>query len=124
MSNLSLDFVLLFVESPAISKNFYASLLGLEPIEESETFVLFSLPNNIQLGLWSRHSAEPKVFAQTGASEIAFTHKNGAEIYKKWCDQNIQMLQHPTNMSFGRTFVALDPDGHRLRVFWPNEETC
>ena len=25
-------------------------------------------------------------------------------------------------MDFGRTFVALDPDGHRLRVFAPREE--
>ena len=24
-------------------------------------------------------------------------------------------------MDFGRTFVALDPDGHRLRVFAPKE---
>jgi hypothetical protein len=22
-------------------------------------------------------------------------------------------------MDFGHTFVALDPDGNRLRVFWP-----
>ena len=25
----------------------------------------------------------------------------------------------PTDMDFGHTFVALDPDGHRLRVFSP-----
>jgi hypothetical protein len=25
----------------------------------------------------------------------------------------------PTKMDFGTTFVALDPDGHRLRVFAP-----
>jgi hypothetical protein len=25
-------------------------------------------------------------------------------------------------MDFGHTFVALDPDGHRLRVFFPVEE--
>jgi catechol 2,3-dioxygenase-like lactoylglutathione lyase family enzyme len=27
--------------------------------------------------------------------------------------------QSPTELDFGRTFVALDPDGHRLRVFAP-----
>jgi predicted enzyme related to lactoylglutathione lyase len=26
-------------------------------------------------------------------------------------------LQQPTDIDFGRTFVGLDPDGHRLRVF-------
>ena len=29
----------------------------------------------------------------------------------------VKILQPPTDMDFGRTFVALDPDGHRLRVF-------
>lgn len=122
MSKLSLDFILLFVDSPKASKSFYTSLLGLEPVEVHDTFVLFVLPNNIQLGLWSKHSAEPKVSAHSGACEIAFTYKNIDEIYTKWCTQNVQILQHPTNMDFGRTFVGLDPDGHRLRVFCPNQE--
>lgn len=67
MSVPSLDFVLLFVDSPKASKVFYTKILGLEPIEEHDTFVLFSLPNGIKLGLWSRHTAEPKVIAQSGA---------------------------------------------------------
>jgi hypothetical protein len=29
------------------------------------------------------------------------------------------ILQPPTEMDFGRTFTAADPDGHRLRVFKP-----
>jgi hypothetical protein len=31
------------------------------------------------------------------------------------------MLQAPADMDFGRTFVALDPDNHRLRVCWLND---
>lgn len=31
------------------------------------------------------------------------------------------ILQTPTDMDFGRTFVALDPDKHRLRVYWLND---
>jgi hypothetical protein len=31
-------------------------------------------------------------------------------------------VQPPTDMDFGRTFVALDPDGDRLRVFAPAGE--
>jgi hypothetical protein len=30
------------------------------------------------------------------------------------------MAQAPTELDFGRTFVALDPDNHRLRVFYPS----
>jgi predicted enzyme related to lactoylglutathione lyase len=29
------------------------------------------------------------------------------------------ILQEPVSMDFGRTFLAADPDGHRLRVFCP-----
>ena len=33
--------------------------------------------------------------------------------------RGIEILQKPTRMDFGFTFVGLDPDGHRLRVFAP-----
>ena len=29
------------------------------------------------------------------------------------------ILQEPTTKDFGLTFLAADPDGHRLRVFCP-----
>jgi hypothetical protein len=31
--------------------------------------------------------------------------------------RGLPIAQAPTAMDFGPTFVALDPDGHRLRVF-------
>jgi len=34
----------------------------------------------------------------------------------------VSILQGPTDMEFGRTFVGLDPDGHRLRIFAPAAE--
>jgi predicted DNA-binding transcriptional regulator YafY len=36
-----------------------------------------------------------------------------------WSRRGLKIAQPPTDMDFGRTFVALDPDGHRLRVFVP-----
>ena len=41
--------------------------------------------------------------------------------FEKWKDQGIPILQEPTSMDFGFTFLALDPDGHRLRIFAPND---
>jgi predicted enzyme related to lactoylglutathione lyase len=32
------------------------------------------------------------------------------------------VAQKPTDMDFGRTFVVLDPDGHRIRVYKLHEE--
>ena len=113
----NLGFVLLFVKNPPQSAAFYSRLLGLTPIEQSPTFALFALTNGVMLGLWSRETAEPKVTAQPGASEICFSVPDVDTVYNDWHAKGIQMAQIPTDMDFGRTFVALDPDGHRIRIY-------
>ena len=60
-----------------------------------------------------------------GATELAFTVLDAqalADRYRDWSLRGLPILQAPIDMDFGRTFVALDPDGHRLRVFAPREE--
>jgi predicted enzyme related to lactoylglutathione lyase len=37
----------------------------------------------------------------------------------RWQSFGARIAQPPTRMDFGFTGVALDPDGHRLRVFVP-----
>jgi len=41
--------------------------------------------------------------------------------YQSWGDKGLRVMQAPVQMDFGFTFVALDPDGHRLRVFSRSE---
>lgn len=118
----NLAFVLLFVENPLQSGAFYNKIFSQKPLEESPTFVLFALPNGVMLGLWSRKTAEPSVIAAGGGSEVAFIHEDVDQLHRKWVDMGIPMAQEPTDMDFGRTFVALDPDRHRVRVFHPKEE--
>jgi predicted enzyme related to lactoylglutathione lyase len=115
-----LGFVL-FVKDPIASSKFYEQLFGLKPIEQSPTFALFSL-KNVMLGLWSHKTAEPKVTASAGATEIAFSEDNVDVLYNQWKNMDIPMAQPPTEMDFGRTFVALDPDGHRIRIYKLREE--
>lgn len=111
-----LSLILLFVKNPVASAAFYSKLFGLPPVEQSPTFALFALPNGIQLGLWSRYTAEPTITASAGASEICFSSENIDALYDAWGAQGITIIQKPTEMDFGRTFVALDPDDHRIRV--------
>lgn len=122
MFNPNVGFILLSVTNPIKSAEFYSKLLGLEPIEQSSTFALFSLPNGVLLGLWSRQTAEPQVTAQAGGSEICFSAENVDEVFEGWRKNDIPMAPVPTEMDFGRTFVALDPDGHRIRVYRLREE--
>lgn len=112
-----LGFVLLFVANPQKSSLFYQEIFEMKPIEESPTFAMFQLKNGIMLGLWSKYTAEPPVDAQAGALEVCFPADNVDNIYEAWGKKHVTIAQKPTDMDFGRTFVALDPDGHRIRIY-------
>ncbi|RDJ24178.1 drug:proton antiporter [Bosea caraganae] len=121
---LDANFILLYVDSPAASARFYADLLGAEPLELSPTFAMFALPSGVKLGLWSRHTVEPAAAAAGGGGEIATVAPNAEAVdatHADWLARGLTILQPPTDLDFGRTFVATDPDGHRLRVFFPFE---
>jgi len=118
MPNFS--FVLLYVEDPRASAPFYTTLTGQAPVEISETFAMLPLTNGIMLGLWARETVEPVVTAAAGGSEIAFTVADKEaldELYSDCLARQIVIVQKPVKMDFGYTFVFLDPDGNRLRVF-------
>ena len=115
------NFVILYVESPAASAAFYGTLLGKTPVESSPTFALFALDSGIMLGLWSRHTVEPAAAATGGGCEIGFSVADRDAVdaaHDDWRRRGLPILQSPTEMDFGRSFVAADPDGHRLRVFF------
>lgn len=118
-------FILLHVESPADSARFYEGLLGTPPLEQSPTFAMFALPSGARLGLWSRYTVEPAATARGGAAEIAMVVPSAGAVdaaHADWRSRGIAILQEPTDLDFGRTFTAADPDGHRLRVFCPSGE--
>lgn len=113
----TLGFVLLFVTNPQKSSQFYRDLFSIEPIEESATFVLFALSNGVMLGLWSKYTAEPRVEALAGGSELCFPTDNVDDLYEQWSKKHVTVAQKPTDLDFGRTFVILDLDGHRIRAY-------
>jgi predicted enzyme related to lactoylglutathione lyase len=116
------SFLLLHVESPAASATFYNELLGIPVVEQSPTFAMLPLRDGVMLGLWSRATVEPKSTQQPGACEVAFTVADAAAVegtHAVWKKRGLSIAQAPIKMDFGTTFVALDLDGHRLRVFAP-----
>jgi catechol 2,3-dioxygenase-like lactoylglutathione lyase family enzyme len=116
------SFVLLYVENPPASATFYADLLGRPAIEVQETFAMLPLSDGVMLGLWSRATVKPAAVGQAGAGEVAFTVENAAvveDMFADWTKRGLAIIQPPVQLDFGHTFVAVDPDGHRLRVFAP-----
>ncbi len=111
--------IVLYVNDLAIASQFYQDLLGIKPEEASITFHSFTLLNGISLALKAKHSVVPPTEAKSGNGELAFTlddYKKVDELFAEWQAKGINILFPPSQVPFGYTFVALDPDGHRLRV--------
>jgi catechol 2,3-dioxygenase-like lactoylglutathione lyase family enzyme len=116
------NFVILYVKDPSASTAFYADVLGRPPVEASPTFAMFALSSGVMLGLWSRANVAPAAVAAAGGTELGITVADADAVratHADWSRRKLPIAQAPTAMDFGYTFVALDPDGHRLRVFAP-----
>jgi predicted enzyme related to lactoylglutathione lyase len=116
------NFLILYVDNPVAAAAFYADLLDRPPIESSPTFAMFALDSGVMLGLWARRTVLPVAAPSASGSELAFSVAGAAIVdatHADWRKRGLSIAQSPTDMDFGRTFVALDPDGHRLRVFAP-----
>ena len=116
------SYVLAYVADAPRSGSLYSRLLGIEPVEASPSFVMFVLPNGLKLGLWARDDVAPKA-TLPGGMELCLTVEDEAAVRSTrdaWAKLGLKILQEPTQMDFGYTFTAADPDGHRLRVFHPS----
>ena len=115
------DFILLYVADPAASARFYSDLLSKQPIEASPGFAMFEARPGMMLGLWRRDEVAPAA-NQPGGFELGIPVSADSDVdstARDWAARGITIAQQPEDMDFGRTFTALDPDGHRLRVYKP-----
>ncbi|WP_437608450.1 VOC family protein [Erwinia sp. V71] len=121
---LNPNLILLYVADPLRSSEFYQQLLGCAPDVALPTWAAFSFDNGLNLGLWSTSARD---FVSTGnghRAELSFMVADATRVealYQQWLAQDVTIEQPPFDAVFGRTFVALDPDGHRLRVCTPDD---
>jgi predicted enzyme related to lactoylglutathione lyase len=115
-------FVLLYVDEPQKSAVFYARLLDRQPLDSAPNFVMFELSPDLRLGLWARRDVEPAPRDAGDMGELAMAvgaSKEVEALCADWRGKGAAILQEPATKDFGLTFLAADPDGHRLRVFCP-----
>ena len=82
---------------------------------------MISAAPGLMLGLWRRDGVAPKAAGGPGAGRSRVTLADAAVVdaaHTRW-SARAPIAQPPTKLDFGYTFVALDPDGHRVRVFAP-----
>ncbi|ATB38154.1 hypothetical protein CYFUS_003585 [Cystobacter fuscus] len=81
----------------------------------------YVLPTGLKIGLWLANEMEPTP-KPAGGVEISFSEESKDAVratYAEWTRLGLKVVQEPTDMDFGFTFVVEDPDGHRLRPFVP-----
>ncbi len=81
---------------------------------------MFVFESGARLALWSSATVEPAVTQTAGAMELAFALPDDAAVDRQsaeWQARGLTLIQAPTRMEFGYTCMALDPDGHRLRLY-------
>jgi len=118
------NLLLFYVKNPLESALFYEKIFLIKPIASFPTYVAFSFENGFTFSLWSMQA---KDFVSSGTghrSELAFmvddTHMV-LELRKQWGELGVVIEQDLHEAVFGLTFVALDPDGHRIRVCMPDK---
>lgn len=115
------NFTILYVENVQRSVDYYGPLFEREPVEMSEGFALFVSESGAKFGLWAKDDVlPPSKDVEAGSMEVVLEVGNVMTLqinHTKWRELGVNIIQEPTQMDFGTTFVGLDPDGHRLRVF-------
>lgn len=122
---LAFESVVLYVKDIEVSKNFYSKVFDTQGDVLSPTFAFFPLFSDFSIGLKQLDQAIPPANIAGGGSELSFTVKNVVELnqlYEEWKSRDVRFAQEPTELVFGTTFVAIDPDKHRIRVFAPKAQ--
>ncbi len=119
MSAFTPNSIIFYVSDVEASTEFYRTVLGAEPVETFEGFAVFALSDTVTLGLQAADQIDPKAEPHVGGSELSLSdidRDTVDRLYAEWTAHKVPIALEPTELAFGYTFVATDPDGHRLRV--------
>ncbi|MDD9720871.1 VOC family protein [Sulfitobacter sp. PR48] len=116
------NLIILYVSDPLESAKFYEGLLG-KPAQGFPTYQCFEFDDGFILGLWSTSASNFVSGGNGHRSELAFQVQSAdivRQLYNTWKADGVVIEQDLAEAVFGLTFVALDPDGHRIRVNLPD----
>ncbi|MCW8336554.1 glyoxalase [Vibrio paucivorans] len=115
-----IDSIVLYVTEVKASSAFYAQLFDCTAEMLSPSFAVIEFASNVKVTLQQIDSLTPTSVVTGGGTELSIPVESKAvleKIYRSWLLKGIEFAQLPEESVFGINFVALDPDGHRIRVF-------
>ncbi len=121
---LTPNLLLFYVKAPLESAVFYAKIFSINPVVAFPSYVAFSFENGLTFSLWSTQAQNFVSGGSGHRSELSFMVKDEQmvrELHQQWGEFGVVIEQDLHEAVFGLTFVALDPDGHRIRVCMPDK---
>ena len=117
---LTIDSIVLYVENVELSMAFYESAFECRPKLLSPTFAVVEFAENVKITLKQTDALTPSSHVRGGGTELSIPAMSRVELdnlFEQWKKLNVVFAQECEESVYGVNFVALDPDGHRLRVF-------
>jgi predicted lactoylglutathione lyase len=117
---LAIDSIVLYVEDVQLSMAFYEGVFECQPKLLSPTFAVVEFAENVKVTLKQADALTPSSQVRGGGTELSIPATSRAELdnlFEKWKKLSVVFAQEREESVYGVNFVALDPDGHRLRVF-------
>ena len=108
-----IDDIALSVADPEAAARFYSGLLRRRPLEANADHAVFVLSPGRTLSLWrggERLSPAQVDFPLAASAAVD-------ELHIDWWDRGARIVLPPADEDGGRSFLARDPDGNRLRVY-------
>lgn len=122
---LTPNLLLFYVQNPIESTVFYEKIFKIKPVASFPTYVAFSFANGFTFSLWSTQAKNFVSGGEGHRSELAFMVSSEEQVNalrNEWKELGVQIEQDLHEAVFGLTFVAFDPDGHRIRVCIPDKD--
>lgn len=118
---MNLGFVILYVDDVEKTKAFYTELVDMSVIEElsGPHFVTMRPSGGSLVALQDNATAifPPKDEKQAGSVELSFEVDDVDGTWQRWKDNGVELLSDPTDLPFGRYFIAKDPEGHYISIY-------
>lgn len=118
---MNLGFIIVYVQDMDRAKAFYTRFLNMTPLEGrgSATFTMMRPESGSMVGLQDKSEAQfpPGQEEQSGSIELSFEVDDVDAVWQQWKDQGVEIVSEPVDLSFGRYFMAKDPDGHYLSAY-------
>ncbi|PCK32431.1 glyoxalase [Pseudoalteromonas piscicida] len=117
---ITVDSLVLYVSDIKLSAAFYGLLFQCETAQLSPTFVSLKCASNVSIALKQNTALTPPSSITGGGTEISVLQPSQEAflaLYDTWNSIDIEFAQAPQSEVYGMSFVVLDPDKHRIRVF-------